>query len=243
MSEVRQKILTASGRSIVMLYDSRWQGKILPVYFDPDHWQASPDTEILAKGRGTTYKVQCEFDRHAWVLRQYRRGGLFGRVIKQSYFFSGESRVRSFAEWRLLQSLREQDLPVPEPVAAMYFRLGPYYRAAILTRYIPETRTLSQLLSKQGNIPWSGIATAIHQLHRAGLIHGDLNAHNILIDKNDSVTVIDLDKSGYLPGIDLSSQHRANLERLQRSVNKVSTRPEQTQQKDWDEFISAYRNS
>jgi len=244
MSELRQAIQTAAGQSIVMLYDSVWEGKITADNFSPDFWQKQAGTEVLAKERGITYRVQSEHAQNAWVLRQYYRGGLFGRFVKQSYFFKNEERVRSFAEARLLQRLYSQGLPVPKPIAAMYQRSGLFYRAALLTKYVPNTKTLSQFLNQTdvaAIVPWQRIAEAVYKLNQAGLIHADLNAHNILLQADNTVTVIDLDKSGFYPELDLTSQHREVLARLRRSINKVSTRSLQQQEKDWAAFIYAYR--
>ena len=253
MTEFIQKVEVSKWQRIVMLYDSGQQGKIQPEFFDPDYWKSRTGTEILAKGRGYTYKVQSSETEPAWVLRQYFRGGLFGRFIKQSYLFTGENKVRSFQEFRITQSLYAQGLPVPEPVAAVYYRTGATYKAAILTRYLPDTVTLSHMLQKSGEIQWSFIAEAIYKLHAAGLVHSDLNAHNVLIHPDQTVTIIDLDKSGYFPIVQktvgasfpvmmLSGAHRDNLKRFKRSLEKVSTHSQEQKEKDWEKFIIAYRS-
>ena len=241
MNEYRHTVKTAKGQSLVMLYDSELQGKILPEYFDPDFWSDKSETRVLAHGRGITLKVHAENIESAWVLRQYRRGGLFGRIVKESYFFSSEDKVRSFSEWRITKALYEQGLPVPRPIAAIYFKSGLIYKAAILVNYLPDTQTLSQLLETTDNINWQAIAKAIYQLHTAGLVHSDLNAHNILINASGTVTIIDLDKSAYFPGMLVTAGHRESLARLHRSIQKVSIRSPEITKKDWDEFVQAYR--
>ena len=176
------------------------------------------------------------------MLRQYRRGGLLGKVIKQRYFFTRHDDVRSIAEYRVSERLYKLDLPVAKPIAAMYVKNRFSYTAAILTQYIPNTQTLSALLDSDKEINWHEIAKAIYQVHQAGLLHSDLNAHNILIDGNAQATIIDLDKSGVFPEVNLGSQHREILKRLRRSMEKVSRRTQEQQLSDWADLIHTYRD-
>ena len=41
---------------------------------------------------------------------------------------------------------------------------------------------------------WRAIGAAIARLHRGGVDHADLNAHNILLDGRGAVSVIDFDR-------------------------------------------------
>lgn len=241
MSEYRQVEETEQGEIVLMLYDSVLQGKVSFESFLPEYWLAFENTSILAEGRSKTYRVQHSEIDQAWVLKQYRRGGLFGKLVKRKYIFTNEDEVRSVAECRVLSHLCKHKLPVPKPIAAMYKRSGYFYEAATLTEYIPNARTLSSFLVEGEKIDWKAIAKAIYQVHHAGLIHSDLNAHNILINSSGRVFIIDLDKAGYIPGIDLGSQHRMSLLRLQRSIEKVSTGSEERKGNDWDELTLSYR--
>ncbi len=240
MSEYRQEIKLADGKTMVMLYDSVLQGKILPEYFSAEYWTQFAETRILAKGRATTYCVKAP-EQRPWVLRQYRRGGVFGKLIKQAYFFTKHAEVRSIAEYRASAQLYKLSLPVAKPIAAMYVKNNLTYTAAILTEFIDNTQTLSAVLDPDKKINWRAIAMAIYQVHQAGLVHSDLNTHNILIDKNWQTTIIDLDKSLVVPDLNLSSQHRESMQRLRRSMEKVSRRTPEQQLNDWAELIYAYR--
>jgi len=155
--------------------------------------------------------------------------------------FTKEDEVRSISEYRILSHLNKLNLPVPRPIAAMYVRTGVSYEAAILTEYVPDTQTLSSLIAQGEVVDWKAVAKAIFLVHEAGLLHADLNAHNILLDKNGVVTIIDLDKAVYLPGINLGSQQSKSLQRLRRSIEKLSVGTEKRQKNDWAELIYAYR--
>lgn len=66
---------------------------------------------------------------------------------------------------------------------------------------------------------WHKIGQTVRQLHDAGVYHADLNSHNLLLDKEGKVWVIDFDKGAIRsPG----EWQKANLERLLRSFNKES---------------------
>lgn len=52
-----------------------------------------------AQGRGTTWFVQTE--QLPAALRHYRRGGLFGKLIKDHYWFSQWHNTRSCEEFQL----------------------------------------------------------------------------------------------------------------------------------------------
>ena len=77
-------------------------------------------------------------------------------------------------------------------------------------------------LLKQGPVAtevWHKIGQTVRQLHDAGVYHADLNSHNLLLDKEGKVWVIDFDKGAIRsPG----NWQQANLERLLRSFNKES---------------------
>ncbi len=186
--------------------------------FDPNHWAAQGRLSATAQGRGSAWFVKTE--QEEWVLRHFRRGGMTARLLTDRYFWLGEERVRAFAECRLSARLHAQGLPVPAPVAARYSRHGLLYRCDLITRRIAGATPLSALLAAAplSAAHWNGIGRALEGLHRAGLDHADLNAHNILLDAAGTVSVIDLDRGRLrAPG----RWARGNLARLQRSLAKV----------------------
>ncbi|MVW72275.1 MULTISPECIES: 3-deoxy-D-manno-octulosonic acid kinase [unclassified Bordetella] len=188
-------------------------GSASPDLLDPAHYgdHARP---VDAGGRQAAWFV--EKDGWHGVLRGYRRGGLVARLSREAYIWQGESRTRSFREYRLLAWMREQGLNVPAPLAAAYWRHGLTYRAAILVERIPDVRPLAHLLDEP---VWEAAARAIAAMHRAGVWHADLNAFNILLDAQGLAWLIDFDR-GTQGGVS-ESQRRANLLRLRRSLEKV----------------------
>jgi len=195
-------------------------------FFEPEFWRARGELSDVTRGRGSAWFISAA-DQH-WVLRHYRRGGFIARFAEDGYVWAGEARVRAFAEWRLLQALTAHGLPVPKPIAARYRRRGLLYRCDLITCRIAgadpvSTRLARGVLSAE---VWREIGTTVGRLHAAGVDHADLNAHNILLDAADRVTVIDFDRGrlrgnlGQLPTA--GSWAAANLSRLRRSLAKIA---------------------
>lgn len=151
------------------------------------------------------------------VLRHYRRGGLRARLGRETYLWLGESRVRAFAEVRVLAHLQRAGVRVPEPLGAACWRAGAFYRNAILVARIAGARTL---VANLVHADPAAVAGAIESMHASGVWHADLNAFNILFDDEGHVWLIDFDRAR--TGVVSPSQRRSNLLRLRRSLVKVA---------------------
>jgi 3-deoxy-D-manno-octulosonic acid kinase len=214
------RIATATG---VMLADLHRLGNAQPAaadsLFDPQYWSARGELAAVSSGRGSAWFVGGSGA--AWVLRHYRRGGWAARISLDRYGWQGEDRVRAFAEWRLLRYLSARGLSVPTPVAARYQRTGVTYRCDLITERIVDAQSLSAALAS-APVPeniWRAVGAAIARFHRHGVDHADLNAHNILLDGNQGVTLIDFDRGRLrTPG----AWTARNLQRLRRSLEKIS---------------------
>ena len=207
--------------------------------------QADTYQQISAGGRGQAWVI--EMGKLSAVLRTYLRGGLIARINQQSYFGLNAENSRSFKEWRLLQWMHDLGLPVPRPIAASVcrwpFSFSPFYRAHILVELIPHAQTLDQLLSQQSlnNIVWHSIGQSIRRFHNAGVYHADLNASNIMLNKEQSVYLIDFDK-GEIRGNQQWKQ--ANLQRLKRSLIKQQGIHQKYHfsEQNWSELLSGYES-
>lgn len=130
------------------------------------------------------------------ALRHYRRGGLFGKLVKDNYWFSGWEQTRCAQEFQLLLTLINADVHVPRPIAARAVKSGLTYQADLLSERIPNARDLVSILQEKP-LPegmYQKIGQEIAKMHNAGVNHTDLNIHNILIDDKDKVWIIDFDK-------------------------------------------------
>jgi 3-deoxy-D-manno-octulosonic acid kinase len=142
------------------------------------------------------------------------------RLNRDRHLWRGTDRVRSFAEFRLLHTLLERKLPVPRPIAAYYLRKGHRYRAAILLERIENVHSLGHRARTLGDTaPWEAAGRLIARVHRAGLDHAGLNAHNLLFDDAGNGWVIDLDRS--VLRSPATGWRGRNLARLKRSLLKL----------------------
>jgi 3-deoxy-D-manno-octulosonic acid kinase len=220
---------TADG---AILFDSRRLAQAAPDLLHASRWSDAEHTQARG-GRGAVRFVRGEFGEG--VLRHYRRGGLVGRVNQDRYLWRGEEATRSFREFRLLASLRARGLTVPAPIAAGYDRHGAFYRADLLTALIPQARTLAEQVAAALPPPeiWRKIGQTLADFHRAGVFHADLNAHNVMIDRQPCIWLIDFDRG------ELREPHqdwmRANLARLLRSLRKLGA----TRAEGWSEAWAA----
>lgn len=207
------------------LYDSNEIKSFMPEMLDAGYWQKENAVTGSAQGRGTTWFVKHSDKHNAsekhWVLRHYYRGGLIGKVINDRYWFSSQKDTRAAREFALLDYMQQLALPVPKPVAYRVTRHGLVYSADLLSSRIEHAQDLVALLSQQplSNTLWKKVGITIKRFHDNNIYHHDLNAHNILIDRNDNVFLIDFDRGEVRKKNQKNWQH-ANIARLQRSFLK-----------------------
>lgn len=204
-----------------LLYDAATVVDPHTLSFEPHELAKRGALEGEASGRGRTYFIRISDG--DWVLRHYRRGGIFAGLLGDSYLWTGIERTRAWREWRMLQTLFERGLPVPRPIAARVVRSTTTYKADLITQRLQGTRSLAQLLSQQtlNDDGWKAIGACIRRFHDSGVYHADLNAHNILLTAAQKVYLIDFDKGSL--GADAHGRHVRNLARLQRSLIKLGS--------------------
>jgi len=208
--------------------------------FSPELWRARRSLDGEAVGRGSTWFVNAPFG--PAVLREYLRGGWVAKVSRRSYFFTTVARSRPFREFDILATLSAQGLPVPQPVAALCEHGGLMSTGSIITMRIAHTRTLADILPgdpQQGSDVWENVGRCIRQFHRAGVWHADLNARNILLDREMKVYLIDFDRARLMTGTEVNGKR--NLDRLKRSLEKLWPASQHTLlQPAWNRLRAAY---
>ncbi|MAK54854.1 MAG: 3-deoxy-D-manno-octulosonic acid kinase [Pusillimonas sp.] len=182
--------------------------------FDP----ANPSLQAQAVqkgGRQSAWFVQGPFG--SAVLRHYRRGGWVAKISADRYFWQGAQATRSMAEFTMLHEMTRLGLPVPEPLAAGYWRRSLSYRAALVVARIENAAPLAMQLQPENA---ARVASVLKQFHDANVWHADLNAFNILLDPSGKVWLIDFDRGRFRSMS--ASLRRRNLLRLRRSLLKVA---------------------
>lgn len=218
----------------------------------PTYWQDNNAITGSAQGRGTTWFVAYQdenHNQHDWVLRHYYRGGLIGRVISDSYFFTGIENTRAAREFSLLLYMQQLALPAPQPIAYRVTRHHLTYQADLLSSRIVQANDLVAILSKAplDKSLWLAIGATIKRFHDHNIYHHDLNAHNILINNLNQVFLIDFDRGEIRDDEVNQSKNdvwkQANMQRLQRSFLKEKNKLAQFYftDKNWQSLMNGYR--
>lgn len=219
-----------------IVFDAARLRQATPEMLDPAWW-GDAATPVSSGGRGAAWFVDAPFGQA--VLRRYRRGGVAARFSHDRYLWLGEDRVRSVGEFRLLATLRTLGLPVPAPLVAGWWRLGASYRAAILVERIAGARPLAAWLAGDvDDAPWQAVGETIAAFHRARVDHADLNAHNVIVDAERRVWLIDFDRGARRA--ETQGWRRGNLERLQRSLAKLAPAESDGWRRGWSRLQAAY---
>lgn len=185
-----------------------------------------------------------------WVVRPYLRGGWMAPLLGDRHLAAGTP--RPWAEARAAAALETAGVPTARVVAGIVYPGWPWYRAELVTAWLAGTADLADLLFGPDRISDGADRRRLLEaagripaaLGRAGVLHRDLNAKNLLAgrlwvgagpsqdDRPDGdgqgvgpaprLHVIDLDRARVGP-VD-SADVRAMSTRLARSLRKFGDR-------------------
>jgi 3-deoxy-D-manno-octulosonic acid kinase len=213
-------------------------------WFNPLYWQNQKKIIGTSTGRHTTYFFQ--HNHSDFVLRHYYRGGLFGKLVKDSYWFSSLETTRAYRELELLLQLRALGLNAPNPTAARITRAGLFYQADIIIEKIPNAKDAFHSLCSAplDESIWRNIGHCIRQFHNHQVFHSDLNIHNIMLDDQHNIWLIDFDKCEIRNNRKDDEWKQANLQRLKRSLVKEKNKHTSFcwQEQDWQWLLEGYQS-
>lgn len=178
------------------------------------------------QGRGLTYGVGIPGCGRV-VVRHAHRGGIPRRFASDLFLL----RLRPLRELLASFRLRALGVPTPEFIAYVTYPATPFFRYDVATREVDDAADLAARLERTADPAARGsliraAAALIHKLAEAGAHHSDLNAKNILLVQNGGdfdAVVIDVDRVRFhVPRSPMVMD--ANLQRLERSLRKLSAR-------------------
>jgi hypothetical protein len=207
----------AGGRTVILRSASR--EKLLAAGADdPEAMAAGPHFAGWIEG-GRTRHALIQFGDESWVLKMYRRGGVFGSWNPTRYWGCR----RFLEELEVAAAALEQGVSTAEVLAVVFEQAGlGSVRSWSLTRYIPGVRPLHEYFAHAEEVAvFRAAGEAVQRMHAAGIDHPDLHIGNIVGSVGDGSArahIIDWDRARVRRAG--SWNPYANLVRLWRSVEK-----------------------
>jgi serine/threonine protein kinase len=129
------------------------------------------------------------------VVKHYRRGGVLACFVRRTYLAVGKTRCQ--AEFEQLENARRLGISVPEPIAfAVKGTL--FYQAWLVTREIAHATSLAQISRispERAAASMSPLCREVSKLVEHKILHADFHPGNVLINENNTVFIIDFDRS------------------------------------------------
>ncbi len=186
-------------------------------YFDREKILSNSEVETRG-GRGKT--ILYSLYSRDLVLRHYKRGGLYGKLVEDKFFKFEKYAHRATAELNLLKEMQDQGMKVPSGIIAREIDHGAYITQDIVVERLNGYVDLSEIVAKRDlkAKEFSAIGKAIYKMFDCNIMHTDLNIRNILINDHSDVYLIDFDKC-YRKDLSVADKNSI-LSRLFRSFKK-----------------------
>lgn len=174
--------------------------------------QFERDGELLYEGRNTVkrYRVNGEI----LVVKKYKQPNIIQRITYTFFKKSKTERAYLFAG-----ILRDRGIDTPHEVAYIEKKIGGLFRDGYFVSLSCDYPPMSDLLWKRhfDTLPADELTTFLVELHKKGVLHGDLNLTNILyhIDEQGKYqfTLIDTNRSKFKTTL-TQKECMENLKRL-----------------------------
>lgn len=156
------------------------------------------------------------------------RGGFIRFINSDIYFGAGARPLRELA---IANEARLRGVPIAEPLGVLIETVAPgFYRSAFITRALNGMTLWEFLRADDDAVVRAHVVElarrAIDTMHDAGVLHADLNLHNLFVSnagERMTAVILDLDKAQLFNGAVPSARRRANFSRLKRSANKLDS--------------------
>ncbi len=207
-----------------------------------------PGAEAIS-GRTTLYLVPAP-ENGRWVVRKLTHGGMLAPLTGDRFLRAGLP--RAFNELQVSERLRALGVATPAVLAAAVDPWGPFYRGEVAREEVTDATDLAACLfgaeeRSEGErlAAMRAAGRLVGAIHRAGLIHPDLNLRNILVkwtSPEPAAFILDLEKCRLATLRRL--RRRRMLARLQRSAKRFEAqRAGSISAEEWRAFWEAYAGS
>lgn len=173
------------------------------------------------------------------LVKRLRRGGWLGRLLLDL-----TPPERALHEIVVVELLRQEQVRTPAVLAARLESRFGLARVELVTPLVASAGNLMDWLraerppSERGPV-LAAAGRQVAAMHRAGVIHQDLNLRNLLVDGESRVHLLDLGRSRRT---DVTKRRAAaNLARLYRSAVKWGLAPDRLRSPDLVRFLKAYQ--
>mgnify|MGYP006277769893 CR=1 FL=1 len=212
---------------------------------DTLHEAAARDRRAVAmEGRGTVWIIPSKLSgtwrtepekavttAAHWAVRHYMRGGrVVSRLLGDRYLRVGDA--RPFQEALVSEAVRARGVPATRVMAAARYSAGPFYRADLVTEFVPGSSDLVEALFDERRRGMGGAVERrdalraagelVRRLGQAGVTHLDLHAGNVLLQWEGaapSPRLVDLDRCR-VERAEGGGDRQAMHARLRRSLRK-----------------------
>lgn len=169
------------------------------------------------------------------VERTLTHGGLMRHITGKRFF----SPARSLRELEISNYLIAMGIPTPEILALRLKRKGLFHNIAVVSKLVPESVDLLTYLEDSHEDVLSifkQTGSLIQKIHASGVHHADLHIKNILLDKNKTPWVLDLDKAYRFSSLGFLLRYKARR-RFIHSCKKWQKRNRITLPDGWEDAL------
>jgi tRNA A-37 threonylcarbamoyl transferase component Bud32 len=185
-----------------IIINATWQ--LTPGYSTLSDIFGSLDAVFALTGKKiTTEVIRVEHEGVHYYVKRYHEAG---KGLLRKYF--GTPRIKN--EWQNLQWFEKWGINTAPVVGyGMQTAFGGFVRGAMITREIPDSTDLRQLVRENDarlkskdwvNNVSKQLAQITRTLHDHRFIHNDLKWRNILVDNHDRIYLIDCPLGGFWRG-------------------------------------------
>lgn len=205
---------------------------------------------VALHGRDVAYSMPAAAGGR-WMVRRLSHGGVFAPLTRGLFLRAAGNRPLN--ELRVSGELLRRGIPTPRVLAAAVYDSGPFYRGEVAREFVEARGDLAGCLFSgrtEGDqariLALRAAGNLIGRMHRAGLVHPDLNLRNILIvpmDESGRVDawILDLEKCRMETSLSRSARE-AMIDRLRRSAARFEISSGKTLTvSEWSAFTEAYR--